>query len=340
MLNILVTGGLGFIGSHVVTELILKGHNVVIIDNESNSSVQVLKCIHQITSKHPTYYKVDMESHESIARVFNAHSFDCVIHLAGLKAVGESVEQPLKYYRTNLNILLNLLDVMSSGSHHQVKQLIFSSSATVYGSAQSPFTEDTITGMGMTNPYGKTKYFQEEIIKDYLKGHPKTSRISVVILRYFNPIGAHPSGLLKENLANPPQNLMPILIKVASGLTPFLRIYGNDYDTPDGTCIRDYIHIVDLAKAHVKSLDLMNRPGLHIYNIGTGDGVSVKKLVDTFKQVNKIDIPIEYADRRPGDISTCCAVVTRANEELGWKSELSLENMCIDSWKPYQMSIL
>lgn len=324
--SILVTGGLGFIGSHVVVELLEQNYKVIIVDNESNSNCDVLDKISQITNEVPIYYKSDMLNLEKLSEIFSLNAIECVIHLAGLKSVKESVEQPINYYRTNLNILLNLLDVMTK---HQVSKLIFSSSATVYGSANPPFTEDMNTGCGITNPYGKTKYFQEEIIKDYIKTNPL---MSIVILRYFNPIGAHSSGLLQENPATPPQNLMPILIKVANQEIAKFRICGTDYETPDGTCIRDYIHIVDLARAHIKSLTKLDKSGLNIYNIGTGIGVSVKEIIRAFEKANNLVIPVEYVDRRPGDLPIYYADVTKAHMELGWKSEFSLEEMCRDSW--------
>ena len=324
--TVLVTGGLGFIGSHVVIELLQQNHKVIIIDNESNSNYMVLGKISRITNKFPTYYKLDMMNLDDLLKIFSLNTIDCVIHLAGLKSVKESVEQPINYYRINMNILLNLLDVMSK---YQVHKLIFSSSATVYGSIDAPFTENMNTGQGITNSYGKTKYFQEEIIKDYVKVNPL---MSVTILRYFNPIGAHPSGLLQENPATPPQNLMPILIKVANRETQKFCICGTDYDTPDGTCIRDYIHIVDLARAHTKALIKLEKCGLNIYNIGTGVGVSVKEIIRAFEKANNLLIPVEYADRRVGDLPVCFANVAKAELELGWKSELGLEEMCRDSW--------
>src|SRR5579872_2441169 len=332
MSHILVTGGLGFIGSHIVTELLQQNHTVVIIDNESNAHHDVLDSITKITSKLPIYHKVDMCNIVELKEVFDMYQFKSVIHLAGLKAVKESVDEPLRYYRTNLNILLNLLEVMEI---HKITSLIFSSSATVYGSNLPLFTEDMVTGTSITNPYGKTKHFQEEILKDYINIHPD---MSVVVLRYFNPIGAHPSGYITENPSSPPQNLMPILIKVGSQSLPYLQIFGTDYNTPDGTCIRDYIHIIDLAQAHILAMIKTSEPGIHIYNIGTGVGSSVKEIVKTFEAVNNVKIPIKCVDRRPGDLPIYCANISKINRELGWSSKLSLEDMCRDSWRAYLMS--
>lgn len=354
-MHILVTGGLGFIGSHVVVELLTSGHTVVIIDNLSNAHLSTLDNIKEITQLNPTFLKVNMQDKLELESIFRIWSFECVIHLAGSKSVPESISNPLAYYQNNLISLLNLLDVMTK---YEVHNLIFSSSATVYGSGPSPMMESSSVGIGLTNPYGKSKYMQEEILKDFQKANPMWT---VVILRYFNPVGAHASGLLAENPAVKPNNLMPYLVAVADSIYPFLQIYGSDYNTPDGTCIRDFVHVIDLAKGHTAALQLVGTfnetvrliedaevvqrmalnnsrtPGTHIYNLGTGVGHSVKEVVDTFQVVNDMKLKLNHTSRRPGDIAVSYADVTKARTELGWQSELDLAAMCRDSWKAHQV---
>jgi UDP-glucose 4-epimerase len=330
-MRILITGGLGFIGSHIIVELIENNHSVVIIDNLINSQSSVLGHIQTITKQKPIFLKIDLLNKPELEAIFMMWKFDCVIHLGGLKSVPESIKNPLIYYQTNLMSTLNLLELMVK---YQVKNLIFSSSATVYGSSSSPMTEQSQTGLGITNPYGKSKYMQEEIIKDFQSAN---SEWSVIILRYFNPIGAHSSGLLSENPNNTPNNLLPYLLRVADGSYPILNIYGSDYDTPDGTCIRDFVHVVDLAKGHVIALKLLNDPGVHIYNLGTGHGQSVKEVINTFQNITGVELELKWTDRRPGDLSVCYADVSKVAKELGWKAESNLEDMCRDSWIAHQM---
>nr|AHF24721.1 UDP-galactose 4-epimerase [uncultured bacterium Contig783] len=325
-MKVLVSGGTGYIGSHTCVELINSGHEPVIFDNLSNSKEEVLDLIEKITGVRPKFYKADMLDKDALRRIFEENSFDAVIHFAGLKAVGESVAKPALYYRNNLEGTLNLTDLMSE---YGCKKIIFSSSATVYGAPKSvPISEDF--PLHTTNPYGSTKLMQEMILQDFCVADPEWS---VVLLRYFNPIGAHKSGLLGEDPNGIPNNLMPYINKVAIGELPCLGVFGNDYPTHDGTGVRDYIHVVDLAKGHVCALDkVTSATGTNIYNLGTGNGYSVLDIVENYKRVNGIDIPYVIKDRRPGDIAECYADASKAYNELHWKAEYGIEDMCADSW--------
>lgn len=323
---ILVTGGCGYIGSHTVVELLDDNRDVVIVDNFSNSSPNVLDSIKEITDKDFKFYKIDITSEDDLEVVFKENKIDSVIHFAALKAVGESVEKPLEYYYNNLNSTLVLLKLMKK---YNVKNFVFSSSATVYGSPKTlPINEDF--PLSTTNPYGASKLIIENILKDICKAD---SSFNVAILRYFNPVGAHKSRLIGENPNGIPNNLMPYITKVSIGELPFLNVYGNDYDTHDGTGVRDYIHVLDLANGHLKALDKIHTsPGLVIYNLGTGNGYSVLDLVNTYSKVNNVDIPYKIVERRAGDIAKCFADPTKANKELNWSCKYNLEDMCKDSY--------
>ena len=323
---ILVTGGCGYIGSHTVVELLDDNRDVVIVDNFSNSSPNVLDSIKEITDKDFKFYKIDITNENDLEVVFKENKIDSVIHFAALKAVGESVEKPLEYYYNNLNSTLVLLKLMKK---YNVKNFVFSSSATVYGSPKTlPINEDF--PLSTTNPYGASKLIIENILKDICK---TDSSFNVAILRYFNPVGAHKSGLIGENPNGIPNNLMPYITKVSIGELPFLNVYGNDYDTNDGTGVRDYIHVLDLANGHLKALDKIHTsPGLVIYNLGTGNGYSVLDLVNTYSKVNNVDIPYKIVERRAGDIAKCFADPTKANKELNWSCKYNLEDMCKDSY--------
>lgn len=323
---ILVTGGCGYIGSHTVVELLDDNRDVVIVDNFSNSSPNVLDSIKEITNKDFKFYKIDITNEDDLEVVFKENKIDSVIHFAALKAVGESVEKPLEYYYNNLNSTLVLLKLMKK---YNVKNFVFSSSATVYGSPKTlPINEDF--PLSTTNPYGASKLIIENILKDICKAD---SSFNVAILRYFNPVGAHKSGLIGENPNGIPNNLMPYITKVSIGELPFLNIYGNDYNTHDGTGVRDYIHVLDLANGHLKALDKLNESlGLVIYNLGTGNGYSVLDLVNTYSKVNNVDIPYKIVERRAGDIAKCFADPTKANKELNWSCKYNLEDMCKDSY--------
>lgn len=326
-MKILVTGGTGYIGSHTCVELLEKGHDVVVFDNLYNSQIDVVDKIKTITGREITFYKADMLDKESMRPVFEEHKFDAVIHFAGLKAVGESVAKPLLYYQNNITGTLNLCELMNE---YNCKRIIFSSSATVYGSPKTvPITEDF--PLHTTNPYGSTKRMLEEILSDLCVPDPEWS---VILLRYFNPIGAHESGLIGESPNGIPNNLMPYITQVAIGKLPELGVFGNDYDTPDGTGVRDYIHVVDLAKGHVNALEKVTAStGVNIYNLGTGKGYSVLDIVHAFEEANGIKIPYSIKPRRAGDIATCYANPAKAKEELGWEAELDLQRMCQDSWR-------
>jgi len=326
--TILVTGGTGYIGSHTVVELINSGFEVVIIDNLSNSKEEVVDKIEQITGKRPVFYKCDILDVDGMSKVFSAHNIDAVIHFAGLKAVGESCSVPLKYYNNNITGTIRLLEVMNV---YGVKNIVFSSSATVYGNPKTvPIREDATTG-GCTNPYGKTKYFIEEIFKDL---YVSDKQFNIALLRYFNPVGAHESGLIGENPNGIPNNLMPYITQVAAGIRDHLNVFGNDYDTHDGTGVRDYIHVVDLAIGHLCALKKLDelKHGVHIYNLGTGTGYSVLDMVKAFSEVLGRQLPYEIVGRRPGDIATCYADPTYAEKELGFKAKFGLKKMCEDSW--------
>lgn len=325
-MKILVTGGTGYIGSHTCVELLNKGYEVVVFDNLYNSKIDVVDKIEKITGKKITFYKADMLDKESMRPIFEEHKLDAVIHFAGLKAVGESVAKPLMYYQNNITGTLNLCELMKE---YGCKRIIFSSSATVYGDpAQIPITEECPKGT-CTNPYGWTKSMLEQILSDF---YTSDNEWSVVLLRYFNPIGAHESGLLGESPNGIPNNLMPYIMQVAVGKLPELGVFGDDYDTPDGTGIRDYIHVVDLAKGHVLAIEKYNKPGLHICNLGTGQGYSVLELVHAFERVNGVKVKYEIKPRRAGDIATCYADPTRAKEELGWVATRGIDEMCRDTW--------
>ena len=326
-MSVLVTGGAGYIGSHTVVELLKAGQEVVIVDNYSNSKPEVLNRIKTITGIAPTFYEVDVLDREALDAVFAKEEIDSVIHFAGYKAVGESVAKPIEYYHNNITSSLVLCDVMRS---HGVKKIVFSSSATVYGMNNvSPLTEDLPTSA--TNPYGYTKVMIEQILQDVAFAD---SEWSIALLRYFNPIGAHESGLIGEDPTGIPNNLMPYITQVAVGKLPRLSVFGDDYDTPDGTGVRDYIHVVDLALGHIKALDkIKDTEGVGIYNLGTGTGYSVLDLVHNFEEANGIEIPYVIVDRRPGDVGTCYSDATKAKKELGWVAKKTLADMCRDSWK-------
>ena len=323
---ILVTGGMGYIGSHTVVELLNSNYEVVVVDNLSNSSILVKDRIKKITNKDFKFYNVDVTDKESLKKVFEENKIDSIIHFAAFKAVGESVEKPLEYYENNLVGALVVFELMKE---FNVNNFVFSSSATVYGKPKScPIKEDF--SLSTTNPYGATKLMIEDIMRDLSKAD---KNLNLVILRYFNPIGAHESGLIGEEPKGIPNNLMPYITKVAVGQLNELSVFGDDYDTKDGTGVRDYIHVVDLAKGHVASIKkLEENPGLLTYNLGTGEGYSVLDLVKAFEKVNNIKIPYKIIDRRPGDIDMCYADPTKAFDELGWKAEFGIERMCEDSW--------
>lgn len=325
---ILVTGGAGYIGSHTVVELQSAGYDVVVLDNLSNSSEKSLQRVEKITGKKVPFYKADILDREALDKVFEAEKIDTCIHFAGLKAVGESVVKPWEYYENNIAGTLTLVDVMRK---HNVKNIIFSSSATVYGDpAIIPITEECPKGE-CTNPYGWTKSMLEQILVDMQKADPEWN---VILLRYFNPIGAHKSGTIGENPNGIPNNLMPYITQVAVGKLKELGVFGNDYDTPDGTGVRDYIHVVDLAIGHVKALKkIQDKEGLSIYNLGTGTGYSVLDIVKNFEEATGVQIPYVIKERRPGDVAACYSDAEKAGRELGWKAQFGIKDMCRDSWR-------
>lgn len=328
-MRILVTGGAGYIGSHTCVELLNKGHEVVVVDNLCNSSEESLNRVKQITGKEATFYKADLLDQAALEEIFSKETIDAVIHFAGLKAVGESVAKPLEYYHNNITGTLILCDVMRN---HGVKKIIFSSSATVYGDpAFVPITEECPKGQ-ITNPYGQTKSMLEQILTDLHTADPEWS---VILLRYFNPVGAHKSGLIGEDPAGIPNNLTPYITQVAVGKLKEVGVFGNDYDTPDGTGVRDYIHVVDLAIGHVKALDKMAQSDsdVRIYNLGTGKGFSVLQMIEAFSKACGKEIPYVIKPRRPGDIAECYADAALAKEELGWEAERGIDEMCEDSWR-------
>ena len=325
---ILLPGGAGYIGSHTAVELLNEGKEIIIIDNFSNSKPEVLDKIRKITGKDFKFYEMDYSDKEKLEKVFEENKIDSVLNFAGYKAVGESVQKPLEYYTNNISGCLVLLETMRK---YGVKKFIFSSSATVYGEPETiPITENSKTG-GTTNPYGTTKLFIEQILKDLYKSD---NTWDICILRYFNPVGSHESGLIGEEPQGIPNNLMPYIVRVASGQLKELSVFGNDYPTPDGTGVRDYIHVVDLAKGHVKALEKLDKEqkGLYIYNLGTGKGYSVLDMVKAFEQATGKKVPYKIAPRREGDIAMCYADPKKAKEELGWTAEKTLEDMCKDSW--------
>ena len=323
-MNILVTGGTGFIGSHTAIELIKSGHNPVIVDNLANSKITVLDRIKSISGVKPDFYELDVADKAALTEVFKRYHFDACIHFAGLKAVGESVQKPVEYYKNNIMSTLTLLECMKE---YGCKALIFSSSATVYGDPASlPIREDF--PLSTTNPYGATKHMIERILKDFQHANPD---FSVTLLRYFNPVGAHPSGLIGEDPNGIPNNLMPLIIKAAKGEMT-LKVFGNDYDTADGTGVRDFIHVCDLADGHVDALGNAAKPGVYIYNLGTGNGFSVLELINAFERVNNVKVPYVFSDRRPGDIAACYADSSKARNEIGFKAERGIDEMCRDAW--------
>lgn len=326
-MKVLLTGGTGYIGSHTCVQLLEAGHEVVIIDNLYNSKAVVLDRIEKICGRRPQFFDVDICDFEALVSVFSGQKFEAVIHFAGLKAVGESVEKPLFYYQNNVGGTLNLCGVMQAAG---VKNLVFSSSSTVYGEPKTvPINEFFPVG-GVTNPYGRSKFMVEQMLIDWQKAHPT---MNIALLRYFNPVGAHASGLIGEDPNGIPNNLMPFITQVAIGRRPHLNVFGNDYPTHDGTGIRDYIHVVDLAAGHLKALErLTANPGLGIWNLGTGQGYSVLDVVKAFEKASGKEIPYQIAPRRPGDIATCYSDPTKANRELGWKAEFGIEQMCVDAW--------
>ena len=326
-MSILLTGGTGYIGSHTAIELLKTGEDIVIVDNLSNSKIEMVDKIKKISGKDFKFYKADILDEDALNKIFEENDIKEVIHFAGLKAVGESCAKPIEYYHNNVSGTINLLEVMKN---HNCKRIVFSSSATVYGKPKTlPIKEDS--PLHTSNPYGTTKLLIEEILQDLQKAD---NEWSVILLRYFNPIGANESGEIGEDPNGVPNNLMPYITKVAAGKFDHLNVFGNDYDTPDGTGVRDYIHVVDLALGHVKALEKARKDsGTNIYNLGTGNGYSVLDIINTFEKVNGVDIKYEFAPRRPGDIDQCFADPTKAREELGWTATRNLDQMCEDSWR-------
>lgn len=324
-MNILVTGGAGYIGSHTCVELLNNNHTVIVADNLCNSKAETIDKIKQITNKEVIFYNIDVTDECGLESIFENHEIDGVIHFAGLKAVGESIEKPMEYYYNNL---VSTMVLSKMCKKYNVNKFVFSSSATVYGDNQVPFVE-TMNLLPTTNPYGETKAMSERILTDIAKANPN---FSVALLRYFNPVGAHESGLIGEVPNGIPNNLMPYVTQVAKGKLEKLRVFGNDYPTVDGTGVRDYIHVVDLAEGHVAALNNLTA-GVHIYNLGTGQGTSVLELVKAFEEASAIKIPYEIVDRRPGDIASCYADASKAEKELGWKAKRGISDMCRDAWK-------
>ena len=325
---ILVTGGAGFIGSHTAVELLNSGKDIVIVDNFSNSKPKALEAIKKITGKDFKFYEINYLDREKLEKVFEENDIEAVLNFAGYKSVGESVRKPLEYYDNNISGCLVLLETMQK---YGVKKFVFSSSATVYGEPERiPLTEDCKTG-GTTNPYGTSKLFIEQILKDL---YASDNSWDICILRYFNPVGSHESGLIGEEPQGIPNNLMPYVVRVASGELKELSVFGNDYDTPDGTGVRDYIHVVDLAKGHLAALNKLDKEGkgLYIYNLGTGTGYSVLDMVKSFEEITGNKVPYKITQRRPGDIATCYSDTKKAKEELGWEAEKGIKEMCEDSW--------
>lgn len=327
-MSILLTGGTGYIGSHTAVELLNSGHDVIIVDDLSNSQRSVIDRLEKMTGKRPVFYQADVADAAAMDRIFSSHPMEAVIHFAGFKAVGESVQKPVAYYRNNIDSTLTLLEVMAK---YGVKRMIFSSSATVYGQSEEvPFSEEAPC-LGCTNPYGRSKHMIEQILRDAAAADRE---MSVVLLRYFNPIGAHESGRIGENPNGIPNNLMPYIAKVAAGQLKQLSVFGDDYNTPDGTGVRDYIHVVDLAKGHVAACDYAAKhEGCEIINLGTGVGYSVLDIVHAFSRVNHVDVPYVIAPRRAGDIDACYADPSKAEALLHWKATKTLDDMCRDSWR-------
>jgi UDP-glucose 4-epimerase len=327
-MRILVTGGAGYIGTHAIVELLSQGYDVVAVDNFSNSKHEAINRVKEITGRDFLFYEMDICKKKQLDKIFNEHDFDCIIHFAGLKAVAESVEKPLEYYANNINSTLVLCEMMKK---HNVNKIIFSSSATVYrADNEMPLTENSRTGE-CTNPYGWTKFMCEQMLTDAVIAN---ADMSVALLRYFNPIGAHKSGRIGEDPQGIPNNIMPLITQTAIGKFPCLNITGTDYDTPDGTCIRDYIHVVDLVEGHVAAIKcLEENKGVSIFNLGTGKGVSVLELVSAFEDATKIKINKKTAPRRPGDIAVCYAATNKAKEKLGWEAVKTLKQACEDTWR-------
>ena len=326
MATILVTGGCGYIGSHTTLELLNKGYDVVVVDNFSNSSYESLRRVQQITGKEVTFYEADIRNGEQMENIFKAHTFDAVIHFAAFKAVGESNKMPLKYYENNISGTVELLKIMDK---YNVKKIIFSSSATVYGEPERlPLDENC--RLSTTNPYGSTKLMMEMIMQDLYKSDKEWN---IILLRYFNPVGAHESGLIGEDPKGIPNNLMPFVAQVASGRHTHINVFGNDYDTPDGTGVRDYIHVVDLALGHIAAIEQCNDAGVHIYNLGTGRGYSVLEMIKAFEKACGKTLPYQICPRREGDIGTCYAAPDKAKKELKWEAKFGIEEMCATQWK-------
>jgi UDP-glucose 4-epimerase len=326
-MNILVTGGAGYIGSHTCLELLENGYELIIMDNLSNSKEESLRRVQELTGKELKFYKVDLLDRDQLNKIFTENSIQAVIHFAGLKAPGESVNIPLQYFHNNVSGTLVLLDVMQA---HQVHNIVFSSSATVYGEVKIvPLKEDF--PLSAINPYGRTKLMIEDILRDLYRAEPDWN---IAILRYFNPVGAHPSGRIGEDPNGIPNNLMPYVAQVAVGRRPFVRVWGNDYPTPDGTGVRDYIHVMDLSVGHIRALEkLATKPGLLTYNLGTGRGYSVMEVIHAFEKACHKEIPFQIMGRRPGDVATSYADPSKANKELNWHAQITLEDMCIDAWR-------
>lgn len=326
-MNILVTGGAGYIGTHTLIELIKSGHKPIVVDDLSNGSYEALRRVEKLTNAKIPFFELDICQREKLNDIFSKYSIDAVIHFAGLKSVGESVQYPLKYYSTNLNSTLSLLDCVKKFG---VKKFVFSSSATVYGTPEVlPLLETSRIGIGITNPYGQTKFMIEQILQDLSISDPD---IEITVLRYFNPVGADESGNIGEDPNDIPNNLLPYVTQVAVGKLENVRVFGNDYDTADGTGVRDYIHVVDLAKGHVAALDC-SKPGIHIYNLCTGEGTSVLELIKAFRNASGKEIPYKIVARRPGDIAACYASPKKANVELKWFAHKTISQACEDSWR-------
>lgn len=325
-MKVLVTGGAGFIGSHTVVELLNKGHDVIVIDNLSNADKEAIARVEEITGKQVVFYENDVRDRAALELIFTAHSIDWVIHFAGLKAVGESVQKPIEYYDNNLVSTLVLIETMQKFG---VKRIVFSSSATVYGDPKELPLRETTPLAPATNPYGATKVMQENILKDL---YASDGEWTVVLLRYFNPVGAHESGRIGEDPKGIPNNLMPYVAQVASGKLARIGVFGNDYPTPDGTGVRDYIHVVDLARGHVAAIDKLTEAGVYVYNLGTGVGYSVLDMIKAFSKACGKELPYDVKPRRAGDIAACYASAEKAKKELGWAAEYGLEKMCLDQW--------
>ena len=326
MSTILVTGGCGYIGSHTVLELLNKNYDVVVVDNFSNSNPEGLRRVQQITGKTVTFYEADIRDAETMDKIFSAHKFDAVIHFAAFKAVGESCRLPLKYYENNISGTVSLLQIMEK---HNVKKVVFSSSATVYGDPERLPLDETCR-LSTTNPYGSTKLMMEMIMQDLYKAD---NAWNIILLRYFNPVGAHESGLIGEDPKGIPNNLMPYVAQVASGKLACINVFGDDYDTPDGTGVRDYIHVVDLALGHIAAIEGCQESGVHIYNLGTGRGYSVLEMIKAFEKACGKTLPYKIGPRRSGDIASCYAAPDKAKNELGWEAKFGIEEMCASQWK-------